>query len=65
MKIKCKNCDLFLGDIEGKIRKNISYLCRKCTVELFGDYKHCNNDYNKTTTNDEAVDYLMGMFNMK
>ena len=29
-KIYCSGCDTYLGNIEGKIKKGISYLCPSC-----------------------------------
>ncbi len=48
MKIFCKKCNLFLGDIEGKIRKKISFLCKKCEIQreaLELRYSKKDNDF--------------------
>ena len=67
MKIHCKNCGLFLGEIrDANLRKKISHICFDCTEIHFQEIeKEYKQNKIKDSIKDPTVEHLRSIFGME
>lgn len=58
-KIYCKGCRAYLGNVEGKIHKKITYLCPKCNQKREALELRYNGN---NRSNNDISDVFRGIF---